>query len=198
MDTLAKAGYAESWTTKDIGGVTAMTLWLKYVEGGHVFPLVRDGSVVIGRSPDADIDLDNPSVSRRHCEVHWDGCRVSVHDLNSRCGTYVNGEHSHDGVPVVEPAGRFLRLGDILRPGPIRLILNTSSRIEPSWVTWHGGLIVSMALQMYVRRDFIDMPILADALEEAGCIDQEILAHCRTGGEHVRGCWVVDLVLGKS
>jgi hypothetical protein len=42
------------------------------------------------------------------------------------------------------------------------------------------------------------LAVLADALEEAGCGDAEILAHCRGGGEHVRGCWPVDLVLGKE
>jgi hypothetical protein len=42
------------------------------------------------------------------------------------------------------------------------------------------------------------LAVLADALEEAGCQDQEILSHCRSGGEHVRGCWVIDLVLGNS
>jgi hypothetical protein len=42
------------------------------------------------------------------------------------------------------------------------------------------------------------LAVLADALEEAGCQDQEILSHCRSGGEHVRGCWVVDLLLGKT
>jgi hypothetical protein len=46
--------------------------------------------------------------------------------------------------------------------------------------------------------NFADMPILADALEEAGCTDAAILDHCRQPGEHVRGCWVVDLLLGKS
>jgi hypothetical protein len=70
--------------------------------------------------------------------------------------------------------------------------------IDPSWLTWHGGLLVSMARQMYASRDFSDMPVLADALEEAGCQDQGILAHCRSRGEHVRGCWVVDLCLGKA
>jgi hypothetical protein len=48
---------------------------------------------------------------------------------------------------------------------------------------------------MYDDRDFRAMPILADALEEAGCDNQDILSHCREPGEHVRGCWVVDLVL---
>lgn len=68
----------------------------------------------------------------------------------------------------------------------------------PAWLTWHGGLVVSMAQRMYDSRDFSDLPILADALEEAGCSDPDILGHCRQPGEHVRGCWVVDLVLGKS
>lgn len=67
-----------------------------------------------------------------------------------------------------------------------------------SWHSWHDGLLVSMAQQMYDSRDFSDLPILADALEEAGCTNQDILAHCRSGGEHVRGCWVVDLLIGKQ
>ena len=41
------------------------------------------------------------------------------------------------------------------------------------------------------------MPVLGDALEEAGCEDEVILEHCRQPGTHVRGCWVLDLVLGK-
>jgi hypothetical protein len=42
------------------------------------------------------------------------------------------------------------------------------------------------------------MPNLADALQEAGCETADILTHCREPGVHVRGCWVVDLVLGKG
>ncbi|HEY7425078.1 MAG TPA: hypothetical protein VH682_12680 [Gemmataceae bacterium] len=55
-----------------------------------------------------------------------------------------------------------------------------------------------MSRLMYDSRDFTGLPILADALEEAGCTNQDILDHCRSGGEHVRGCWVVDALLGKS
>ena len=84
-------------------------------------------------------------------------------------------------------------LCDIFGPLPFRPIT-----LGPSWLTWHSGLLVSMARRMYDSRDFSDMPVLADALEESGCQDQDILRHCRSGGEHVRGCWVVDLLLGKE
>jgi hypothetical protein len=47
-------------------------------------------------------------------------------------------------------------------------------------------------------RAFERMPILADALMDAGCEDEQIIGHCRSGGPHVRGCWVVDLVLVKE
>jgi hypothetical protein len=70
--------------------------------------------------------------------------------------------------------------------------------LDLSWLTWHDGLIVSMARQMYDSRDFADMPVLADALEEAGCTNQDILGHCREPGPHARGCWVVDAILGKT
>jgi hypothetical protein len=66
---------------------------------------------------------------------------------------------------------------------------------SPSWRT---DTVVSLAAQMYESRDFGAMPILADALQDAGCDSDDILNHCRGDGPHVRGCWVVDLVLGKE
>lgn len=64
---------------------------------------------------------------------------------------------------------------------------------------WRTGTAVTLASQMYESRDFGAMPILADALQDAGCDTADILAHCRdANATHVRGCWVVDLVLGQS
>jgi hypothetical protein len=63
---------------------------------------------------------------------------------------------------------------------------------------WRTGTAVSLAKQMYESRDFGAMPILADALQDAGCDRADVLDHCRGPGAHVRGCWVVDLVLGKE
>jgi hypothetical protein len=66
------------------------------------------------------------------------------------------------------------------------------------WLAWHDGLIPRMAQQMYDSRDFGAIPILADALEDAGCANEDILTHCRQDGLHVRGCWVIDLLLGRG
>ncbi|QEL13461.1 hypothetical protein [Limnoglobus roseus] len=63
---------------------------------------------------------------------------------------------------------------------------------------WRTSTSIGLAQTMYDARDFAAMPILADALQDAGCEDEAILGHCRGDGPHVRGCWVVDLVLGKS
>jgi hypothetical protein len=68
---------------------------------------------------------------------------------------------------------------------------------DPSWLACNDGAAPKMAQAIYDDRAFDRLPLLADALEEAGCDDREILDHCRSGGEHVRGCWVVDLLLGK-
>jgi hypothetical protein len=58
--------------------------------------------------------------------------------------------------------------------------------------------VVTLARQMYESREFGAMPVLADALQDAECGNEDVLSHCRSGGVHVRGCWVVDLVLGKE
>ncbi len=65
-------------------------------------------------------------------------------------------------------------------------------------LTWNDAIVVKLAESIYDDRAFDRLPILADALEEAGCTNANILNHCRQPGEHVRGCWVVDLLLGKS
>jgi hypothetical protein len=64
--------------------------------------------------------------------------------------------------------------------------------------SWRSETVVALASAIYTERAFDRMPILADALEEAGCDHADVLSHCRGPGPHVRGCWVVDGVLGKE
>jgi hypothetical protein len=70
--------------------------------------------------------------------------------------------------------------------------------VESSWLTWHDGTVPRLAQATYDERAFDRLPVLADTLEEAGCVSVEILAHCRGPGPHVRGCWVVDAILDKA
>jgi hypothetical protein len=64
--------------------------------------------------------------------------------------------------------------------------------------TWLTPTVVQLAQAIYDEPAFDRMPQLADALHEAGCDNEEILSHCRGPGPHVRGCWALDLVLGKE
>jgi hypothetical protein len=73
---------------------------------------------------------------------------------------------------------------------PLRPIEVPDSSLTPT--------AVSLAKNVYDNRDFERMPILADALEEAGCTNSDLLNHCRSDTPHARGCWVVDLILGKQ
>jgi hypothetical protein len=63
---------------------------------------------------------------------------------------------------------------------------------------WRTETAVLLARQMHESRDFANLPILADALQDAGCEAPDVLAHCRGDGPHVRGCWLIDLVLGRE
>jgi hypothetical protein len=68
--------------------------------------------------------------------------------------------------------------------------------IKASWLTTNN--VLSLAEFIYANRTFDQMPELADSLERAGCTNQDVLLHCRQQGNHVRGCWVVDKILGKQ
>jgi hypothetical protein len=105
------------------------------------------------------------------------------------------------GMGVVLPLGEELRvraimgneskLSPVFRPRPRHLVA-----LAPEWLT---GTVVALARQMYDRDEFSAMPLLADALQDAGCTSEEILNHCRdTSVAHVRGCWVVDRVLASG
>lgn len=81
----------------------------------------------------------------------------------------------------------------------LREIFGNPFRSEPiklSWLHWNDGCVDRMARTIYHERRFEDMPILGDALEEAGCTSEAMLAHCRRPFPHVLGCWVLDALIG--
>jgi hypothetical protein len=73
---------------------------------------------------------------------------------------------------------------------PFRRIL-----LDSSWLT---PTVKALARSIYDDYTFSEMPILGDALEDAGCQDTDILSHCREPRVHAKGCWVVDLVLERE
>ena len=70
--------------------------------------------------------------------------------------------------------------------------------VAPAWLAWDGCTAPKLAQAVYDERAFERLPLLADALEDAGCTDAELLGHLRGPGPHVRGCWALDLLLGME
>jgi hypothetical protein len=83
--------------------------------------------------------------------------------------------------------------------GALRDIFGNPGRqpvFDPAWASWQTGRIPRLARTLYRERAFDRLPLLADILAQTGCTDQAILSHCRDAGENVRGCWVLDLLMG--
>jgi hypothetical protein len=70
--------------------------------------------------------------------------------------------------------------------------------VDPAVLAWNDGTVRRIALHVYEQGEFGCLPILHDALLDAGCGDEELLGHLRAEGPHVRGCWALDLLLGRS
>jgi hypothetical protein len=113
-------------------------------------------------------------------------CRLAI--------LFASSEFGRDEQPVTESElGTHLAflhdcLGNPFRPVPL----------DTAWLAWAGGAVPNLAQAIYAERAFERMPILADALEEAGCTNAEILDHCRGRDGHVRGCWLVDSILART
>jgi hypothetical protein len=95
----------------------------------------------------------------------------------------------HQEVVQAESKAQTMLLHDILG-NPFHAIT-----LDPGWQTTN---VRHLAQAIYDMRDFDHLPGLADALEQSGCTSQDILDHCRGAEPHVRGCWVLDLILGKK
>jgi hypothetical protein len=102
----------------------------------------------------------------------------------------ISGEADRDRAVRAERSAQADLLRDIIgnpfRPAP---------HVDPTVLAWNAGTVVRLAQMIYDERCFTNLPILADALEEAGCTNSDILDHCRGPGPHILGCWVVDLIL---
>jgi ATP-dependent Clp protease ATP-binding subunit ClpA len=97
-----------------------------------------------------------------------------------------------------EEAAHLRDRADKLKNDKAAILAGWRSRfvVEPAWLTWNQGTVANMARTIHDERRWQDLPVLADALDEAGCANAEILTHCREAGEHATRCWVLDLLRG--
>jgi hypothetical protein len=124
-------------------------------------------------------------------EVAWDASRL--------CSGKDASQLAFEAAYNAERAGQALVLRD-LYPRPCCSVIR-----NPAWLHWNSGTIAKLAHAIYQQRELptglLDkgrLHILADALEDAGCADADLLGHCRGPGPHVRGCFAVDGILAKS
>ncbi len=74
---------------------------------------------------------------------------------------------------------------------------NGPASLDPSWLSANGNLALHLAQTIRDERRFLELPVLADALEEAGCAEESLLSHCRDPGGHAGRCWAIDFLLGE-
>jgi hypothetical protein len=121
-------------------------------------------------------------------EATHDAVWQAAHAIDNEAFVFADAHFLHEPVRHTGDKEQAILLRDIFG-NPFR-----RATLNPSWLT---STVVTFATGIYEEKAFDRMPILADALQAAGCDDEVILDHCRQAGEHVRGCWVVDSVLGK-
>jgi hypothetical protein len=106
------------------------------------------------------------------------------------------------GTGVGDVQAHIRALKDNLVSGPVQcqFLLDIfgnpfeSVMFDPVWLIWSDAIVPRIAQAIYDDRAFDRMPLLAEALEAAGCECVNLLDHCRQPADHVRGCWVVDLL----
>lgn len=96
----------------------------------------------------------------------------------------------------IVPSSQYLPDGEE-KCALLRDILGNPLQPPPATSVWQSATVTKIASSIYEQESFDDMPILADALEDAGCTDAFVLGHCRQREGHVLGCWVLDQILGK-
>ena len=125
----------------------------------------------------------------------WDGIRCNVHGMFHASDSHKQALAAVDTAFACCPreSSESFLLATLLRDifgNPFRPVA-----LDPAWLT---SDVLLLARSIYADRAFDRMSILADALQDAGCDNPDILDHCRGPGPHARGCWVVDLLLGKE
>ena len=155
----------------------------------HIVGLEMGQRLRVGRAPDCEVRVPIVAVSRRHCEVWYDEAGVWLRDLHSRGGTYLHGRQ----VPLDHPSR--LQLDDVVQVCGFAMVLTARFAVPASWRDFQNGLLIHLARGIAGERRVDELPILADALEDAGCDLGELLGHLRHAHQRDQRCWVVKRLL---
>jgi hypothetical protein len=174
-------------------------------DAGRTVGMLKEGTYTLGGLP--TLWLNRPAVMSGHAVLEL--LETDARLLVDGSGTVAyraeqaafDGAYEKVGTRDLRASKKGQSAQKAERTAQVRLIRDVFGNafrpvtLSPAWRT---DTAVSLAKQMYELRDFSSMPILADALQDAGCDSDDVLNHCRGPEPHVRGCWVVDLVLEKS
>lgn len=161
--------------------------WLK--------PFARASVELAERFADGDASAEELAQAKRVVWVHWTQGRIAGSNLRWDQTTVLAADENL--------SANILKLKDLSWPlerqflSSLRDVFGNPFQpmtVDPAWRT---STVSSLAQAIYHERAFDRLPILGDALEDTGCDNADILNHCRQPGDHVRGCWCVDLLLGK-
>jgi hypothetical protein len=149
----------------------------------------------IGKKSDLKAVRLAVTAARRDLRVRLNGTSTHPHDFSEHELSYA--------VSDLASEQNFLRVVNEVLFGMephtlLRDIVGNPFRPVAFDPRWRSADAVGLARGIYDERAFDRLPLLADALMDAGCDHEQVLGHCRSEGPHVRGCWVVDLVLGKA
>jgi hypothetical protein len=141
--------------------------------------------------PDAEFLARSAKRLEAEFEMKWAAARLheSGPEETANLATWAATWHPR-GTQAEEELFQSQILRDLFGPLPFRPV-----RFDPAWRT---PPVLALAQAIYEEQAFDRLPAMADALESAGCADPDILSHCRQPGPHVRGCWTLDLSLGKG
>jgi hypothetical protein len=145
-------------------------------------------------------------------EITLQDYAMSCEDFNNMAGRVYEQKTGHAILEEPVPPNYFDRLGRVRLKGSrikserifrrrwpvLWRLLTDRPDIDPAWLVWRDGLVRSMAQTIEKERRWCDLPVLADALEEAGCTEPLILDHCRASTRHARTCWVINFLLGRE
>ena len=153
----------------------------------------------------------------KYCDglLSWNDASKRINRIQFKCDTIVVGtnEYRFEFPPLLEAVddiaqltvnycsfiGTYhMRTTNLSLVGVLRDIYGNPFRPVILNTSWRTSTVVALANGIYEEKAFDRIPILADALQDAGCDNDDILNHCRQPGEHVRGCWCVDLILDKK